>query len=453
MRLSLIILAAVLVLALLVWSTLRSAHRPAALHSIYLKILMNYLQLVLLTADYKLNWPDLVQQLFSVQSSAGGVTEQAFSVDCFLADNKSTSDSYYRKMTIIVLLPIALVLLSVLFWTIIAIKRKNMKLLTRELAATIVILFFLIHPNLVKMLFSMFSCEAVNGDYWLTVDMAIPCWDQEHLGKVLTIGLPGVLVWVFGVPTICLGVLVRYRRRHDELWVKLQYGFLINGYRRERFYWEFVILYRKIILICCGVFLAGAVSVQALTVQLVLLVALFWQYDTGPYTTSALNRLELRAIMVADVTIYCGLYYLTDNLSTASSWFFFLAIVIVNAVFLIYWAKIMLGYILGVLATNIFCIGRLLNPDHLAYNEDIEALIALRLHCTTPFPHVTTLRNLYRLLLKSDQTIPCAIPIVCKSKDHLVTRTESLFEEHVRTAGLENSFSFQQDSELHAKSP
>jgi len=453
MRLGLILLAAVCILTLLVWSTLRSAHRPAALHSIYLKILMNYLQLVLLTADFKLNWPEIVQQLFEVQNSAGGVTEQAFSVDCFLADNQSTSSSYYRKMTIMVILPIALVLLSVLFWTVIAIKKREKRLLTRELAATIVILFFLIHPNLVKMLFSMFSCEAVNGDYWLTVDMAIPCWNSEHVGKLLTVGLPGVVVWVFGIPTVCLGVLVRFRRRHDELWVKLQYGFLINGYRRQQFYWEFVILYRKIIIICCGVFLAGTVPVQALTVQLVLLVALFWQYDTGPYTTSTLNKLELRAIVVADVTIYCGLYYLTENLSPASSWFFFLAIVVVNAVFLTYWAVIMLSYILQVLAANIPCLGRLLNPDRMAYNQDIEDLITLKVHSTKPFAHIITLCSLYRLLLKSEQTIPCSIPSFRTKKEHLVTRTESLFEEHVRTAGLESSFSFQQDSELHAKSP
>ena len=450
-RLSLILLSVLVIIAILVWSTLRSAQRPAAIHSIYLKILMNYLQLVLLTADFKLNWPEPVLELFDAQSTVGGVSEQAFSVDCFLATEGTAADAYYRKMLIVVLIPIVLILLATLFWSLLALKNCSKLILTRQLPATIVILFFLIHPNLVKMLFSMFSCEAVNSEYWLTVDMSIPCWDSSHIRKVLTIGLPGLVVWVFGVPTICLCILVRYRRKHDELWVKLQYGFLINGYKRQHFYWEFVILYRKIVIICCGVFLTTTVPVQALTVQVVLLAALFLQYDIAPYTVESLNSMELRAIMVADVTIYCGLYYLTDSLSSAASWFFFLAIVIVNALFLLYWVKAMIRYILLVLATNIGCIGRIFHPEIASKDSEIEHFLAHRTRPIPTFPR--TALGFYRLFVKAEETVPCVIPTVTTVRENAMTRTESLFAEHVKTSGIDASFSFYEDVDIHAKSP
>ena len=35
------------------------------------------------------------------------------------------------------------------------------------------------------------------------------------------------------------------------------------------------------------------------------------QYTQLPYTTTTLNGMEIRGILVATVTIYCGLDYLT----------------------------------------------------------------------------------------------------------------------------------------------
>mmetsp|Transcript_15445 Transcript_15445/g.2581 ORF Transcript_15445/g.2581 Transcript_15445/m.2581 type:complete len:93 (+) Transcript_15445:806-1084(+) len=47
--------------------------------------------------------------------------------------------------------------------------------------------------------------------------------------------------------------------------------------------------------------------------------------------------MELRGILVAAVTIYCGLYYLTTELSEEIAFGFFVIMVLSNAYFLIYW--------------------------------------------------------------------------------------------------------------------
>ena len=48
----------------MVKTALASAYKPKALHSIYMKILMNYFQLVMLTASFNLEWPDYVIEMF-----------------------------------------------------------------------------------------------------------------------------------------------------------------------------------------------------------------------------------------------------------------------------------------------------------------------------------------------------------------------------------------------------
>jgi len=47
--------------------------------------------------------------------------------------------------------------------------------------------------------------------------------------------------------------------------------------------------------------------------------------------------MEIRSILVATVTIYSGLYYLTGDLDYLTKLTFFIAIVLANAYFLVYW--------------------------------------------------------------------------------------------------------------------
>lgn len=47
-------------------TTMASAYKPKSLHSIYIKIFMNYLQLVMLTTTFNLDWPNEVKDLFDV---------------------------------------------------------------------------------------------------------------------------------------------------------------------------------------------------------------------------------------------------------------------------------------------------------------------------------------------------------------------------------------------------
>jgi len=375
-RLVFVVIAMVAYNTYQVWAAFKNATKPTAIHSIYLKILTNYLQLVFLVTEFRLSWPQPVLDLFSAQESSGGVTEQLYSIECFLSGNGDASKVYFEKMIFMALLPAAISVAVVLFWGIVTLKTGKLKYLRQELAASLVIAFFFIHPTLTKALFSMFSCTEINsGEFWLTIDLAISCYDSKHYLYLFTVGIPAIAVWVFAVPLLCLIVLIRNRRHLDELWLRLQYGFLIGGFSRERYYWEFLVTFRKVAVICCSVFFTNSVEIQALTVQILLIGFLLLQLKVRPYTLRELNSTELSAILVADLTIYCGLYYLTESLSEGSSWFFFLLIIVSNVLFLLYWAVGFLGHMLDKIALAVPCLGRLFKPHLFERDAYIESFI------------------------------------------------------------------------------
>ena len=327
----------------IVFSTLRSAYEPQSLHSIYIKIFTNYTQIVYLTTQFKMNWPETVLTLFSIQKSAATATEQVFSMDCYI-EGEDTTEAYFQKLIVMAVLPPIIWTASLVVWTFIAICKGNYTYFKKELITTMIVLFFLVHPNVVRLMFSAFACTEIEGKgHWLMENLEIECWDQKHTFYALGVALPSILVWGVGTPYLVLLFMYKQRKYLFKEHNKVRFGFLFNGYKTSEFYWEFVILYRKIALVCLAVFFKTfSTQIQALTCLLVLLSSLYLHKLKDPFVVDHLNYLETLAIFTATVTIYSGLYYLPNVLEEFTKLVLFFLILGSNLWFMGLWLKLML---------------------------------------------------------------------------------------------------------------
>ena len=92
----------------------------------------------------------------------------------------------------------------------------------------------------------------------------------------MRVSLPTLIVWGLVFPVISLVLLVRNRRKLTAEETKLKYGFLYIGYSPKSYYWEFVIMYRKILIAFISVFLSSvSISIQGLLAFLILAISLF----------------------------------------------------------------------------------------------------------------------------------------------------------------------------------
>ena len=53
-------------------------------------------------------------------------------------------------------------------------------------------------------------------------------------------------------------MLYRNRYNLDDMVTYSKYSFLYEGYKNDKYYWEFVILSRKILIIICSVFMTSS---------------------------------------------------------------------------------------------------------------------------------------------------------------------------------------------------
>ena len=75
--------------------------------------------------------------------------------------------------------------------------------------------------------------------------------------------------------------------------MKTKYGFLFAGYDARTFFWEIMIMYRKIFIIATSVFLSTiSPESQVLVVIFIIVVSMFVHIRFEPYYTNTLNRME-----------------------------------------------------------------------------------------------------------------------------------------------------------------
>ena len=154
----------------------------------------------------------------------------------------------------------------------------------------------------------------VDGQQRVINDIEVEWWSTEHINYSLILAMPSLVIWGFGIPAFAWIVLAKNKDVLELTETREKYGFLYNGYKKNYYFWESVNMYRKITIIFISVFLkiAGIIT-QALVVFLVLILFLILNLKLLPFTFKSLNDMEIMSLITAMLTIYWGLFFLSDN--------------------------------------------------------------------------------------------------------------------------------------------
>ena len=124
------------------------------------------------------------------------------------------------------------------------------------MVASIVVMFALVHPEIVSNMFNHLSCrELDDGNYYLISNYSIQCYDAEHVRYIYTFVIPSIILWVIGIPAILLYILIKRKKKLAQAEVKGKLGFFFNGYKPPNYLWEFLIIGREIAVISVAVLL------------------------------------------------------------------------------------------------------------------------------------------------------------------------------------------------------
>ena len=136
LRIAGITAALVFVVSLMVRSTIKNASKKN-IQDVYIKILLNHLQMLLITSAFQLNWPSELSTFLTASAPVTEATTSIVSFDCWMnqrnpADinrykftvSKNDMTVVYQKMMMTGGLPIVIGIITVLVWSVILKKYK-----------------------------------------------------------------------------------------------------------------------------------------------------------------------------------------------------------------------------------------------------------------------------------------------------------------------------------------
>jgi len=181
------------------------------------------------------------------------------------------------------------------------------------------------------------GCSAGNPNRRLLADLEVCCGDPESQVMMYGLGFPGLVVYAFGIPFLAAWMLwYRRERLSEEARTIATLGFLYAGFKKEAYFWESVIMLRKVAIAAVAVFLAPAgAAIQTYAGLMVIFCLTSAHLLMNPFERPVLNRLEFGALVTAFLTFECGLFVNDSGTDVALAQTATVGIFVVNGLFLL----------------------------------------------------------------------------------------------------------------------
>lgn len=339
--------------------------------NILMKILFNHLQcLIIVFSIRSLILPELIKTIFYFSKVSSPSVTDLMSLECGLKTLNLNFKQHIIKITVIWVTPVILVIIS-FFYLNFYLKNKKKKYVIENKRDRIRIwysicltVFMILYPDCLRVCLETFNCLDVgypgNPSHHLITDYSITCWDETHKNLIYGATLPFIIIIVIGFPVYLLYRLIAHWRNNtlNDKKELLKYGYFYFGYDKQYFYWDLVILLRKIFVLSIDVFFLTTLDSQTinkpvLAMFFVLFVSLYLQMSCSPYRRDKLdliNSLETKSLIALVGTVYVGLLNMEVVFGEENytiSFILFGIVLVINVNFIVFWFLAFYKYIIS----------------------------------------------------------------------------------------------------------
>ena len=157
--------------------------------------------------------------------------------------------------------------------------------------AAVTMSVFICYIRTAKAIMAMFSIENINGVAYLKKEIGTKAYTQQHFVAISIASIYGFL-FIFCVPVSAMYIIFANRASFKTRKVQAAFGFLFEGYRPKMFFWEFLVLLRKVVILGVSLFWEDA-FLQSIVALFVLVVSIVVHMACWPYEEQFLNVAEL----------------------------------------------------------------------------------------------------------------------------------------------------------------
>ncbi|CAD8111451.1 unnamed protein product [Paramecium primaurelia] len=298
---------------------------------ILIKMLTNYLQIIVTITTFQLNFP---QELNSTISAVGNPLQTVtHSLDCFLVDLINVEIQYSRMIWQIIM-PFLYINFFLGFYLIVA--HFKLASYNSSVPTTALIYGYLyFSPNLTDGLVQLVSYREISGFKWIQANVSERYDTIMHLKWMIYFCLPFLLILGILIPFYLFYGLYKCRRVQDQKSTRLHWGYLYHEYKEEAYFWELIKIFQKELIILSLIYYEDSIAVKGILVLFITYLYQELNSNYRPYKLSSLNNLDYYSANICMITISLAIgAYLSQSSVSELQALFFIMMAFFNFIFL-----------------------------------------------------------------------------------------------------------------------
>jgi hypothetical protein len=241
-----------------------------------------------------------------------------------------------------------------LFWILYSrYKKHSSTYLRQRLVISMTVLLYTMYPNFIHLFFQLMSCKSFPPEQKRRLQGSLDtfCFEGDHWYWIWRLAFPVFIFIVIAWPLASFLRLNHLRKTMTDgladQEVVSTLGFLYDGFQLDCWYWEMVVLSRKISLSVISVFLSisndgnAVLYRQGMAALFIMGVSLCVHLSVYPYRDLQINRLETLGLTVSALTLYGGMLTFDNAANQTIKEFISALVVLMNLMWLLFVLRIM----------------------------------------------------------------------------------------------------------------
>jgi len=310
-----------------------------------LKIFINHLQILGIILNFPISIPQQLTDFSGYLLSVSPNVSEAFSIECILKKIPTIISLQYFKLVVAGIYPSVLVLIYLFFVNLMTSCRnylfkttsyekndQNISLTTkgvlfhqgikyRDLMLTVFALVTLTcYADISKMTLAMFGCVEIGDGITYTsvlfTDFRIDCNGEYHKMWIKKLASPVLIFFLFFYPIYIILSIWKGIKNHENSLFRFKFGYFFYAYQRKYFFWDFVILLRKLLLIFINSFFFSRITetipmYPIVLVLIMMILAYILQVNVRPWQKddfNMINKIEELSLIISNLSIAFSLF-------------------------------------------------------------------------------------------------------------------------------------------------
>ncbi|KAL4500638.1 hypothetical protein ABPG72_003062 [Tetrahymena utriculariae] len=288
------------------------------------KIFINQFQVFAsLQQNIGITFPTIFSNLIYLPSfSSQPISIFLYSLDCSLISlNTQIPIQYLRFIYLSLALPLTM-LLAIMFlikgiiFTLSIFNPNqffnNHMYNTKNMAISSLIVFmYLVIQNIYQAALQIVFCIQLDNQYYMKSQMDQICYTKQHNKYIIFLIGPIILIMIIIYPLIIFYIIYQNKQyifiKHRNVIIR-RYGYIISGLKQNRWWWEFIRIYQKFIIIFLATYFNSQSLIQLQSILFLQSVYLALLIYFQPYENNQINKLELRSVVLMILIFWIAVF-------------------------------------------------------------------------------------------------------------------------------------------------